>query len=63
MQSQIKRRPDAIRSEGPDAVERRARAHILVTADAARAEKRRASYATIDSNATKWRYSAVYEKS
>jgi hypothetical protein len=62
MQSQIKRTSGAIRRESPDAVERRARAHILGTADAARAEKRRASYATIDSNATKWRYSAVYGK-
>jgi hypothetical protein len=63
MQSQIKRTSGAIRSESPDAAERRARAQILDAADAARAEKRRASYAKIDSNATKWRYSGMYEKS
>ena len=59
MQSQLKSVSAAIGSES----ERMARAHILDTADALRAEKRRASYATIDTNASKWRYSAVCAKS
>lgn len=63
MQSQLKSVSAAIGSESEYAIERMARAHILDTADALRAEKRRASYATIDTNASKWRYSAVCAKS
>ena len=62
MRSQLKPASAAIGKESEYAVECRTRAHILDAADALRAEKRRASYAMIDSNATKWRYSAVYEK-
>jgi hypothetical protein len=62
MRSQLKPASAAIGSESEYAVERRTRVHILDTADALRAEKRRVSYATIDSNASKWRYSAVCEK-
>lgn len=39
--------------------DRRKQALILETADALRAEQRRVNDASIDSNATKWRYSAV----
>jgi hypothetical protein len=62
MQSRLKRAPAAIPRQSEDAIERRTRAHILDTADAARAEKRRLSYATIDSSAGKWRYSAAPPK-
>jgi hypothetical protein len=62
MRSQFKPASAAIGRENEYAAECRTRAHILDAADALRAEKRRASYATIDSNATKWRYSAVHEK-
>lgn len=50
------------RSESAYSHERRAHALILETADALRAEQRRVSYALIDSNASKWRYSAVRVK-
>jgi hypothetical protein len=63
MRSPFKPAQAAHGSESEYAVERRTRAHLLDTADALRAEKRRVSYATIDSNASKWRYSAVGEKS
>ncbi|MFL9866595.1 hypothetical protein PQR67_20665 [Paraburkholderia fungorum] len=63
MQSPVKRASTAVSSESEYAVERKTRARILDTADALRAEKRRADYATIDSNASKWRYSGVSEKS
>jgi hypothetical protein len=46
-------------SETAYSIERRTRAHVLDTADAVRAEKRRASFAAIDSNASKWRYPAI----
>lgn len=63
MRSQFKPASAAIVSESEYAIERRARAHILDAADALRAEKRRISCAAIDSNASKWRYSAVPAKS
>jgi hypothetical protein len=63
MRSQLKPASAAIGSESEYDVERRTRAHILDAADALRAEKRRVSYATIDSNATKWRYSVLPAKS
>ncbi len=63
MRSQFKPASTVISSESEYTIERRTRAHLLDTADALRAEKRRVSYATIDSNATKWRYSTVSEKS
>jgi hypothetical protein len=63
MRSQLKPASAAIGSESEYAVERRTRAHILDAADALRAEKRRVSYAAIDSNASKWRYSAVRAES
>jgi hypothetical protein len=63
MRSPLKRTSAAVSSESEYAIERRTRAHILDTADALRAEKRRANYATIDSSASKWRYSVVCEKS
>ena len=63
MQSQLKSAPASLRRESGDTVERRKRADILATADAARAEKRRVSDATIDSGASKWRYPAASPKS
>lgn len=45
------------------AIQRKTTAQRLETADAVRADKRRLSYASIDSNASKWRYSATSEKS
>lgn len=62
MQSQLEPAPAAISSESVYAIERRARTHIFDAEDALRAEKRRVSYATIDSNASKWRYLAVCAK-
>ena len=63
MQSPIKpaSRPTGAPSEY--AIERKTAAQRLETADALRADKRRLSYASIDSNASKWRYSATSEKS
>jgi hypothetical protein len=43
-------------------VERRTHALILETADVLRAEQRRVSFALIDSNASKWRYSVANMK-
>jgi hypothetical protein len=37
--------------------ERKTHALVLETADALREEQRRANFASIDSNASKWRYS------
>ncbi|TAM55708.1 MAG: hypothetical protein EPN57_01395 [Paraburkholderia sp.] len=42
--------------------DRRKQALILETADALRAEQRRVNDASIDSNASKWRYSVVRAK-
>ncbi|OLL27337.1 hypothetical protein BTH42_33380 [Burkholderia sp. SRS-W-2-2016] len=63
MQLQFKSASASIRRESGDAIERKKRAHILAAADAARAEKRRVSDATIDSSASKWRYPAASPKS
>jgi hypothetical protein len=49
-------------SESAYSHERRTNALILETADALRAEQRRVSFASIDSNASKWRYSVVRVK-
>ncbi|TAL92907.1 MAG: hypothetical protein EPN73_23285 [Paraburkholderia sp.] len=62
MQSQIKPTSTAASRESSYSSERRTQALILETADALRAEQRRVNYATIDSNASKWRYSVVREK-
>jgi hypothetical protein len=43
-------------------LERRTHALVLETADALRAEQRRISFASIDSNASKWRYSVASAK-
>ena len=43
-------------------LERRTHALVLETADALRAEQRRVSFASIDSNASKWRYSVASVK-
>lgn len=62
MQSPIK---PAFRSTGTQseyAIERKTAAQRLETADALRAETRRLSYASIDSNASKWRYPAMSVK-
>lgn len=59
MRTSTKTAPVTTGSETEYAIERRTRAHALDTADAARTEKRRASFATIDCNASKWRYPAV----
>ncbi|PTQ90900.1 hypothetical protein C8K18_12923 [Paraburkholderia sp. GV068] len=63
MRSQLKPASASIGSDSEYAVERRTRAHILDAADALRAEKRRVSYAAIDSNASKWRCSVLRAKS
>ena len=59
MRPPIKSASVTIGSESEYSIERRTRAHVLDTADALRAEKRRASFAAIDSNASKWRYPVV----
>jgi hypothetical protein len=58
MRSPIKPASVTTSAESEYSIERRTRAHVLDTADALRAEKRRASFAAIDSNASKWRYPA-----
>jgi hypothetical protein len=50
MQSQLKRSPASFPRQSGDDAERNTRVHILDTADAARAEERPVSYATIDSS-------------
>lgn len=59
MRSPIKSTSVTTSSESEYSIERKTRANALDTADALRAEKRRASDATIDSNASKWRYPAT----
>jgi hypothetical protein len=44
------------------AIERKTIAQRFETADALRADTRRINYASIDSNASKWRYSATRTK-
>lgn len=62
MQPPIKPAFSPTRAASEYAVERKTTAQRLETADAVRADKRRLSYASIDSNASKWRYSATSEK-
>lgn len=62
MQLQTKPSSTVAGRESSYSSERKTQALILETADALRAEQRRASYATIDSNASKWRYSVVRAK-
>lgn len=59
MRSPIKTTSVTTSSESEYSVERKTRANALDTADALRAEKRRVSDASIDSNASKWRYPAT----
>lgn len=63
MQPPVKPAFRPTRAASEYAVERKTTAQRLETADAVRADKRRLSYASIDSNASKWRYSATSEKS
>jgi hypothetical protein len=49
-------------SESAYSRERRTNALILETADALRAEQRRVNDASIDSSASKWRYTVVGSK-
>lgn len=63
MRSQLQPASAATGRESEYAIERKTRAHTLNTADALRAEERRISYATIDSSASKWRYSTQRDKS
>ena len=58
MQLQTKPASTPISGESAYSYERRTHALILETADALRAEQRRVSFALIDSNASKWRYSS-----
>ncbi|HEY1608686.1 MAG TPA: hypothetical protein VGG24_05425 [Paraburkholderia sp.] len=58
MQSPVKPASRSTGTPSEYAIERKTAAQRLETADALRADKRRLSYASIDSNAGKWRYSA-----
>ncbi|MFM0171171.1 hypothetical protein P0D69_21555 [Paraburkholderia sediminicola] len=58
MRSQIKIAPRTSGNVSEYALSRQAQALSLEQADRARAEKRRVNDALIDSNASKWRYSA-----
>jgi len=59
MRTPIKATSVTTSSEAECSIGRRKRARALDTADALRTEKRSASFATIDSNASKWRYPAT----
>jgi hypothetical protein len=59
MQSKTKPASATVHSVSSYAHERRTNALVLETADALRAEQRRVNDATIDSNASKWRYSVT----
>ncbi len=59
MRSPIKSTSVTTSSESEYSIQRRTRVHELDKADALRTEKRRASDAAIDSNASKWRYPAT----
>jgi hypothetical protein len=58
MQSPIKPASRSTGTPNEYAIERKTAAQRLETADALRADKRRVSDASIDSNASKWRYSS-----
>lgn len=58
MQSPIKPASRSTGAQSEYAIERKTIAQRFETADALRADTRRISYASIDSNASKWRYSA-----
>jgi hypothetical protein len=62
MQSPIKPASRSTGSQSEYAIECKTRALRLETADALRADARRISYASINSNASKWRYSSISVK-
>jgi hypothetical protein len=59
MSVQTKPAPTITGGSSAYTLERRTHALILETADALRAEQRHASFALIDSNASKWRYTVA----
>jgi DNA-binding Lrp family transcriptional regulator len=63
MRSQIKVAPHTAGNGSEYGLSRQAQALALEQADSARAENRRVNDALIDSNASKWRYSAALAKS
>jgi hypothetical protein len=63
MQSKIKAAPRMTGTVSEYAISRQAQALMLQQADTARAEKRSVNDARIDSNASKWRYSAALAQS
>ncbi len=62
MPSPIKPAPRSTTPQSEYALERTTLARRLETADALRADARRTSYASIDSRASKWRYTVTSDK-